>query len=64
MKFKEIFEGNNSAYGVMRLTGETTEKGKAVAKAIIKREPVVDSLDQNLVVHICSYLQKNLYLHH
>ena len=40
MKFKEIFEGNNSAYGIMKLTGEVTEKGKAVAKALIKREEV------------------------
>ena len=30
-KFKEIFEGNNSAYGIMKKTGETTAKGKAVA---------------------------------
>ncbi len=36
MKFKEIFEGNNSAYGIMKLTGEVTEKGKAVAKALIE----------------------------
>ena len=40
VKFKEIFEGNNSAYGIMKLTGEVTEKGKAVAKALIKREEV------------------------
>ena len=38
MRFKEIFEGNNSAYGIMKLTGEVTDKGKAVAKAFIKRE--------------------------
>ena len=43
-KFKEIFEGNNSAYGIMRRTGEVTDKGKAVAKAQIKREKVVDYL--------------------
>ena len=47
MKFKEIFEGNNSAYGIMKLTGETTDKGKAVAKAFIKREPVTDKLWQD-----------------
>jgi hypothetical protein len=47
MKFREIFEGNNSAYGVMRLTGETTEKGKAVARALINRKPVVDNLWQD-----------------
>ena len=44
MKFKEIFEGNNSAYGIMKLTGEVTEKGKAVAKALIKREKVITQL--------------------
>jgi len=27
MRFREIFEGNKSAYGIMKLTGETTEKG-------------------------------------
>jgi len=47
MKFKEIFEGNNSAYGIMKLTGETTDKGKAIAKAFIKREPVTDNLWQD-----------------
>ena len=46
MKFKEIFKGNNSAYGIMQLTGETTEKGKAVAKAFIKRETITDKLWQ------------------
>ena len=44
MKFKEIFQGNNSAYGIMKLTGETTEKGKAVSKAFIKREIITDTL--------------------
>ena len=43
-RFKEIFEGNNSAYGIMKLTGEVTEKGKAVARALIKRENVIDEL--------------------
>jgi len=46
VKFKEIFKGNNSAYGIMQLTGETTEKGKAVAKAFIKRETITDKLWQ------------------
>ena len=46
MKFKEIFEGNNSAYGIMKLTGEVTDKGKAVAKAFIKREKITDQLWQ------------------
>ena len=48
-KFKEIFEGNNSAYGIMRRTGEVTDKGKAVAKAQIKRVSlkVVDYLWQD-----------------
>ena len=45
-KFKEIFEGNKSAYGIMRRTGETTAKGKAVAKAQIKRAKVSDNLWQ------------------
>ena len=44
MKFKEIFQGNQGAYGVMRLTGKTTEKGKAIAKAFIERHPVTDKL--------------------
>ena len=44
MRFKEIFQGNNSAYGIMKLTGETTEKGKAVSKAFIKREIITDTL--------------------
>tara|TARA_R110002051_G_scaffold50414_1_gene97557 strand:+ start:1013 stop:2524 length:1512 start_codon:yes stop_codon:yes gene_type:complete len=44
MKFKAIFEGNNSAYGIMKLTGEVTDKGKAVAKAFIKRETTSDKL--------------------
>ena len=44
MKFKEIFQGNNSAYGIMKLTGETTDKGKAVSKAFIKREIITDTL--------------------
>ena len=47
VKFKEIFEGNNSAYGIMKLTGEVTEKGKAVAKALIKREQIADQLWQD-----------------
>ena len=46
MRFKEIFEGNNSAYGIMKLTGEVTDKGKAVAKAFIKRESITDKLWQ------------------
>jgi len=44
MKFQEIFEGNTSAYGIMKLTGEVTEKGKAVAKALIKRENITTQL--------------------
>jgi len=47
VEFKEIFEGNNSAYGIMKLTGEVTEKGKAVAKALIKREQIADQLWQD-----------------
>ena len=29
MKFKGIFEGNNSAYGQLILTGAKTESGKS-----------------------------------
>jgi hypothetical protein len=46
MKFKEIFEGNNSAYGQLILSGSTTDKGKAEGKAFIKRQPVTDTLWQ------------------
>ena len=45
-QFKKIFEGNNSAYGQLILTGETTDKGKAVGKAFIKKEPIPDQLWQ------------------
>ena len=31
-KFKEIFEGNQNAYGQLILSGATTEKGKAIGK--------------------------------
>jgi hypothetical protein len=46
VKFKEIFEGNNSAYGQLILSGSTTDKGKAEGKAFIKRQPVTDTLWQ------------------
>jgi hypothetical protein len=45
--FKEIFEGNKSAYGQLILTGETTDKGKAKGKAFIKRETIQDHLWQD-----------------
>jgi len=44
VKFKEIFEGNNSAYGQLILSGTTNEKGKADGKAFIKRQQVTDDL--------------------
>ena len=44
MKFKEIFEGNNSAYGQLILSGAKTDKGKAEGKAFIKRQPISDQL--------------------
>ena len=44
MKFKEIFEGNNSAYGQLILSGTTNDKGKADGKAFIKRQQVTDNL--------------------
>ena len=43
-RFKEIFEGNNSAFGQLILSGSTTDKGKAEGKAFIKRQPVIDKL--------------------
>ena len=44
VKFKEIFEGNNSAYGQLILSGTTNDKGKADGKAFIKRQQVTDNL--------------------
>ena len=44
MKFKKIFEGNNSAYGQLILSGLTNDKGKADGKAYIKRQPISDNL--------------------
>lgn len=44
MKFKQIFEGNNSAYGQLILSGSTSDKGKAEGKAFIKRQPISDKL--------------------
>ena len=44
MKFKGIFEGNNSAYGQLILTGAKTESGKSEGKAFIKRQPISDQL--------------------
>ena len=46
-KFKEIFEGNNNAYGQMVIQpGAITDKGKQKAKAFIKRDAVTDKLWQ------------------
>ena len=44
VKFKKIFEGNNSAYGQLILSGATNDKGKADGKAFIKRQPATDDL--------------------
>ena len=44
VRFKEIFEGNNSAYGQLILSGTTNNKGKADGKAFIKRQQVTDNL--------------------
>ena len=44
VRFKEIFEGNNSAYGQLILSGTTNDKGKADGKAFIKRQQVTDNL--------------------
>ena len=46
-KFKEIFEGNQNAYGQLILSGATTEKGKAIGKAFIKREPIPEHFWQD-----------------
>jgi hypothetical protein len=47
-KFKEIFEGNNNAYGQMVIQpGAITDKGKQKAKAFIKRDAVTDKLWQD-----------------
>ena len=43
-KFKEIFEGNNNAFGQMIIQQGITEKGKQKSKAFIKRESVTDNL--------------------
>jgi hypothetical protein len=43
-RFKEIFQGNNSAYGQLILSGSTNDKGKADGKAFIKRQTVTDDL--------------------
>ena len=47
MKFKAIFEGNNSAYGQLILSGSSSDKGKAEGKAFIKRQPVTEKLWQD-----------------
>ena len=47
MKLKKIFEGNNSAYGQLVLSGSSSSKGKAEGKAFIKRQPVTDQLWQD-----------------
>jgi len=47
VKFKEIFQGNNSAYGQLILSGSKTDKGKAEGKAFIKRQPITDNLWQD-----------------
>ena len=47
VKFKEIFEGNNSAFGQLILSGSINEKGKADGKAFIKRQLVTDNLWQD-----------------
>ena len=48
-KFKEIFEGNKSAYGQLVLSGETTDKGKAIGKAFIKREKINKTIPLRIV---------------
>ena len=42
MKFKEIFEGNNSAYGQLILSGATNDKGTWFGWSVEKVGPVQD----------------------
>ena len=46
-KFREIFEGNKSAYGQLVLSGTSSEKGKAEGKAFVKKQEVTDELFTN-----------------
>ena len=47
-ELKNIFEGNNNAYGQMIIQpGAITDKGKQKAKAFIKRDTVTDKLWQD-----------------
>ena len=46
-ELKNIFEGNNNAFGQMVLLPGTTDKGKQKAKAFIKRDQVTDLLWAN-----------------
>lgn len=43
-KFKQLFAGHDGAYGVYRLTGTTSEKGKSGGEAFTKRSPVTVEL--------------------
>lgn len=46
-RFKEIFEGNNSAYGQLILNGAKTAKGKAEGRAFIKRGFITEEMWNN-----------------
>ena len=52
MKFKEIFEGNNSAYGQLILSGSTTDKGKAEGKAEGEKNKAIEVAKSLLVAGI------------
>ena len=57
MKFKKIFEGNRSAYGQLVLSGETTDKGKAIGKAFITREKIPEI--RQILLGTMTRLRKN-----
>ena len=46
-KFKDIFEGSNSAYGQTRKTNEYDERGKHKTKSFIVKQPVTDKMWQD-----------------
>ena len=44
MRFKEIFEGNNSAFGQLILSGKKDARGKEKGRPWIRRETVSEQL--------------------
>ena len=43
-RFKEIFEGNNSAFGQLILSGKKDTRGKEKGRPWIRREKISDEL--------------------